>query len=154
MPNVLSYIQSSDQSISNIRGVWLILLLPCFIEIPVSNANSIDPDQMPCSAASDLDLHCLLMSLLWDARHKWVKTFQNWRATLTRNKSTASIIPRHSNYKVIVAKMSRKKMTEGQITILNQILIISMHIASLVKRPLLFTQVIIQKRKYGRVSGR
>ena len=37
--------------------------------------------------------------------------------------------------KVIVAKMSGKKMTEGQITILNQILIISMHVASLVKRP-------------------
>ena len=29
-------------------------------------------------------------------------------------------------FKVIVAKMSGKKMTEGQITILNQILIISM----------------------------
>ena len=93
---------------------------------------------------------------------------------------------------------------DGQITILKQILIISMHIASLVKRPcnllklssgnenmgvsradnsvnilrnlpisdpkpdllnvnayskfdenpLLFTQVIIRKRKYGRVSGR
>ena len=28
---------------------------------------------MPHSAASDLDLHCLPMSLLWDARHKWVK---------------------------------------------------------------------------------
>ena len=31
--------------------------------------------------------------------------------------------------------MSGKKMTERQITILNQILIISMHIASFVKRP-------------------
>ena len=31
--------------------------------------------------------------------------------------------------------MSEKKMTEGQIKILNQILIISMHIPSLVKRP-------------------
>ena len=30
-------------------------------------------DQMPRSVASDLDLHCLPMSLLWDARHKWVK---------------------------------------------------------------------------------
>ena len=109
--------------------------------------------------------------------------------------------------------MSGKKMMEpkpdldninAQITILKQILIISMHIASLVKRPcyllklssghknmgvsragnsvkiwqnlpisnpkpdllnvnayskldknpLLFTQVIIRKRKYGRVSGR
>ena len=35
-------------------------------------ANSVDPDQMPHSAASDLGLHCLPMSLLWDARHKWV----------------------------------------------------------------------------------
>ena len=45
-----------------------------------------------------------------------------------RNKSTASIIPRHSNLciKVIAGKMSGKKMTEGQITILNLILIISM----------------------------
>ena len=54
------------------------------------------------------------------------------------NKSTKSIIPRHSNYlciKVIVAKMSGKKVTERQITILKQNLIISMHIASLVKRP-------------------
>ena len=31
--------------------------------------------------------------------------------------------------------MSGKKIMEGQITILNQILIISMHIASLIKRP-------------------
>ena len=51
----------------------LLLLLPCFIEIPVFNVNSIDPDQMPDSAASDLGLHCLPMSLLWDARHKWIK---------------------------------------------------------------------------------
>ena len=28
---------------------------------------------MPHSAASDLGLHCLPMSLLWDARLKWVK---------------------------------------------------------------------------------
>ena len=43
----------------------------CFIEIPDLNANSVDPDRTPRSAASDLDLHCLLISLLWDARHKW-----------------------------------------------------------------------------------
>ena len=36
--------------------------------IPVLYANSADPDQMPHSAASDLGLHCLPMSLLWDAR--------------------------------------------------------------------------------------
>ena len=35
-------------------------------------ANRVDQDQMPLSA-SDLGLHCLPMSLLCDARHKWVK---------------------------------------------------------------------------------
>ena len=38
----------------------------------VVSANSVDPDQTPHSAASDLGLHCLPMSHLWDARHKWV----------------------------------------------------------------------------------
>ena len=38
----------------------------------VDNANSVDPDQTSHSVASDLGLHCLLMSHLWDARHKWV----------------------------------------------------------------------------------
>ena len=37
----------------------LLLLLLCFIEIPVVNSNSVDPDQTPRSAASDLGLHCL-----------------------------------------------------------------------------------------------
>ena len=32
--------------------------------------NSVDPDQTLLSVASDLGLHCLPMSLLWDARHK------------------------------------------------------------------------------------
>ena len=36
-------------------------------------ANSVDPDQTPRSAASNLGLHCVPMSLLWDARLKWVK---------------------------------------------------------------------------------
>ena len=40
--------------------------------MPVVNANRVDPDQTPRSAASDLGLHCLPMSHLWDARHKWV----------------------------------------------------------------------------------
>ena len=43
------------------------------MEMPVINANSVNPDQTPRFAASDLVLHCLLMSHLWDARHKWVK---------------------------------------------------------------------------------
>ena len=33
-------------------------------------ANSVDPDQMLCSEASDLGLHCLPRSPEWDARHK------------------------------------------------------------------------------------
>ena len=36
------------------------------------NANSVDPDQSPRSAASELGLPYLPMSFLWDARHKWV----------------------------------------------------------------------------------
>ena len=49
-----------------------VLLLLCIIEIPVFNANSVDPDQTPRSAASDLGLYCLSISHLWDARHKMV----------------------------------------------------------------------------------
>ena len=41
------------------------------------NANSVDPYQTPRSAASDLGLHRLPMSLLWDARHKWFKIKHN-----------------------------------------------------------------------------
>ena len=39
-----------------------------FIDIPFLNANSLDLHQTPRYAASDLDLHCLLISLLRDAR--------------------------------------------------------------------------------------
>ena len=35
-------------------------------EIPVLYANSVNPDQTPRSAASDLGLHYLPLSLLWD----------------------------------------------------------------------------------------
>ena len=55
---------------SNGRCVSLCLLLSFIIEIPVLNANRVDPDQMLHSVASDLGLHYLPMSFLWDARHK------------------------------------------------------------------------------------
>ena len=65
-----------DRSIFNRRGVWFVytcVLWPCFIEISVFNANSVDPDQTPRFAASDLGPHCLPMPyLLWEARLKWV----------------------------------------------------------------------------------
>ena len=59
-----------DSSTSSLRTVPFpiegvpdyFLLLPCFIETPEFNANSVDPDQMPRSAASYLDLLCLPMS--------------------------------------------------------------------------------------------
>ena len=65
MPTGLCYFKSLDMSFFSIDGMsgWF-LLLPCLIEIPVFNANSEDPDQMLCSASSDLYLHCLPMSLL------------------------------------------------------------------------------------------
>ena len=43
------------------------------MEIPIFNANNVDPDRTPRSAASDLGLNCLPMSLFWETRHKWVK---------------------------------------------------------------------------------
>ena len=86
MPSGPFYLKSLDKSFINRRGVvsyiyiyiyilllLLLLLLPCFIEIPVYNANSVDPDQTRRSAAFDQGLHCLSMSLLWDARLKRVK---------------------------------------------------------------------------------
>ena len=64
------YLNYLDWSISNKKGVWLVLLLPCSIEIPVFNTNSVDPDQTLRSAASDLGRHCLPLYLVWDVRHK------------------------------------------------------------------------------------
>ena len=49
------------------------LLLLCFIEIPVVNANSVDPDQMANSVASDLGLYCLPITLLGAPRLKRVR---------------------------------------------------------------------------------
>ena len=56
----------------------------CFINILVLNANSVDPDQTPHSAVSDLGQHCLpitllalystLHYLLFDMQHDYVCT--------------------------------------------------------------------------------
>ena len=71
MPIGLFYLHSSDMSMSNIRGVWLVVffIITC-LKKTAFNANSVDPDQTPRSAASDLGLHCLPISLLWNTRHK------------------------------------------------------------------------------------
>ena len=44
-----------------------------FFLFSIEIANSEDPNQTPCSAASDLGLHCLPMSQKWDARLILVK---------------------------------------------------------------------------------
>ena len=73
MLNGFFYLHSLKRSISVRRNVWLVLLLSCFIANPLFNANSVDSGHTSHSAASDLGLHCLQMSLLWDAWHRWVK---------------------------------------------------------------------------------
>ena len=60
MSNGPAYINVLDSSVTT------------FIEIDLLNANSVDPDQMPRSAASDLGLYCLPMPLSCDARHQRV----------------------------------------------------------------------------------
>ena len=57
------FLSSSDRFISYIEGVWLVFIT-MFVEISEFNANSVDPDQTPRSAASDLGLYFLQMSLL------------------------------------------------------------------------------------------
>ena len=67
------YLYSLDTFISNLRDVSGLFLIK---EIPVLNANRIDPDQTPHSAVSDLGLYRMQMSILWDTRHKWVNLLQ------------------------------------------------------------------------------
>ena len=49
-------------------------MLSCFKEISVFNANMVYFDQTPRSAASDLDLLCLQVTLLWEAWHILINT--------------------------------------------------------------------------------
>ena len=73
MPVGLFYLHFESVHFQFKRCLVKFLLYICFIEIPVLHANTVDPDQRPRSMASDPGLHCLPISLLWDARHKWVK---------------------------------------------------------------------------------
>ena len=58
------------------------------------NANSVDSDQTPRSAASDLSLHCLPLSLLWDARLKGLNL-----TLLCRNRPVSMLL-RYTFYEV------------------------------------------------------
>ena len=44
--------------------MWLDFIITVFYRNFCFKANSVDPDQMPHSAVSDMGLHCLPMSLL------------------------------------------------------------------------------------------
>ena len=91
MPNGIFHLHSLGRSIS---GVWLGFIITMFYRKACClNANTVDPDQTPRFAASDRDLHCLPVSLFWNARLKWVKKKEvdflseaAWRA-VTKRKS-------------------------------------------------------------------
>ena len=59
------------QTVVNTYPICLSTGTDMFTEIPVFNANSEYPDQMLHSAASDLGLHCLPITLLGVSRPKW-----------------------------------------------------------------------------------
>ena len=61
----LSTLLFLDMFISVLRDVFLVLIITFY-------ANSVDPDQTPCSAASDLSLHWWPVPPYGDATHKWV----------------------------------------------------------------------------------
>ena len=50
----------------------MFLSLLCLIEIPVFNANNVDPDLTPRSVASDLGLHYLPITHFGFSSLKWV----------------------------------------------------------------------------------
>ena len=53
-----------DKSICHVRGVGTILRLLFYFLWKTLSANNVDPDQTPHHVASDLDLHCLPVTLL------------------------------------------------------------------------------------------
>ena len=58
MQSGLFYLNSLNWSICNWRGAWLVFIITLFYsDSCIINANSVDPDQMPHSVASNLDLH-------------------------------------------------------------------------------------------------
>ena len=81
MPSGLVYHNSLDRFILKRRDIRLVFIVTMFYRNEdfivtmfyrndVFNTNSVDPDQTPHPAASDLGLLCLSVSLLWDARRK------------------------------------------------------------------------------------
>ena len=55
-------------------------------------ANSGDPDQTLCSAASDLGLHCLPVTLLGVSRLQWVKILSGMAYTLDQDQKQSDLV--------------------------------------------------------------
>ena len=114
MPSGLVYLNSLDRSISNRGAVWLVFIIIMFIEIPVLKTNGTDPDQTPRSAASDMGLHCLSMSLLCVMHFKTVmrksalfgflvvKVHSNRTNTYPRQQNLISSSRKHTSTYIIV----------------------------------------------------
>ena len=66
LPSGLFHPYQLVEPISNFRGVWCTFSFLFYLEYIFLLAYSEDPDQTLRSAASDLGLHCLSMSLKWD----------------------------------------------------------------------------------------
>ena len=60
----------------------------------VLNANSVDPDQTPQNAASDMGLHYLLMSYLGDTGHIWFNLHKQSNLSGINIFGTMEICPR------------------------------------------------------------
>ena len=75
LPNGLSHPYQLDGSIFHLRGAWSTFFIFIIFLIEINVIKSVDPDQTPRFAASDLGLHCLPMSQTqkWDARLICVK---------------------------------------------------------------------------------
>ena len=68
MPSGIFYLKSLDRSFPVEWGLFSYIIIMFYGKYPIFNANRVDPDQTLHSAASDLGLYCLPMSLLWDAK--------------------------------------------------------------------------------------
>ena len=95
MPSELFFLNSLDRFISYI-GCLVSFLSPYSVGISELNANRLDPDQTPPSAASDQDLRCLSMFLLWNARNKELNPYMViWEVDKMKTKSLVLEIKQH-----------------------------------------------------------
>ena len=84
MPNGFFYLNSLNQSISSLKGCLVsFYYYHVYSKILVINANNVDPDQTPRPAASDLSLHCLPMSHLWDLGINGLRVTFIWMSLFT-----------------------------------------------------------------------